>query len=486
MQINSVNIKKNHYTGESRGFAFVNFANIEGSLRSQDARKAKEALNHAVIMDREVRICFKRDFKNLDPDANVYVKNISSQVRGKQMEDEFTAFGPIFSCTVKYDENGRHLGYGYVQFKEKESADKAIEALNGAMIADSTIQVEKFKPRGKRNIVSWKTNLYVKGFPQSWSKKQVEEYIQQKFSIFADYGGITSTCVRENEKLGRCFAFIAYKSEDDATKAMKAMNEAQVDQDTLYVGYAQKKGLRRKQLAESFAKQANETNLFIKSLREDVTEAQLKQVFSKFGEVTSVAVQQSTKVPKSIESHGVKLNFGFVNFKDENCAKQAFLEAKKNADIKALISEFHDDKRDFIYFAQPKNVREQYLKMLRKNLQTTTLLQSQMNMFKMMMQMNNKRGGMTQLNKKGAKPTNASQQMQSMMHPMMMSMFNPEGGAAMNPMMGAMQQPMMMMMPQFGMPAIHAAPGYQMPQAAPTAASQTTMVPQKVTSAYLG
>lgn len=430
-------------------------------------------------MDREVRICFKRDFKNLDPDANVYVKNISSQVRGKQMEDEFTPFGSIFSCTVKYDENGRHLGYGYVQYKEKESADKAIEALNGATLNDSTITVEKFKPRGKRNIVSWKTNLYVKGFPQSWNKKKVEDYIQEKFSIFADNGGITSTCIRENEKLGRCFAFIAYKSEEDATKAMKAMNEVQADSDTLYVGYAQKKVLRRKQLAESFAKQANETNLFIKSLREDVTEAQLKKAFSTYGEVTSVAVQPSSKVPKSIESHGVKINFGFINFKDENCAKQAFLDAKKNAEIKALISEFHDDKRDFLYFAQPKNVREQYLKMLRKNLQTTTLLQSQMNMFKMMMQMNNKRGGMPQFNKKGGKQPQTMPQMPAMMHPMMMSMFNQDGGAAMNPMMAGMTQPMMMM-PQLNMPMMPVTGSYQMPQAAVVADDQAAAGPQRV------
>lgn len=160
-----------------------------------DARKAKEALNHSIIMDREIRICFKREFKSLDPEANVYVKNISPNVRGKQMEDEFAPYGAIFSCTVKYDENGKHLGYGYVQYKEKEAADKAIEALNGANLLGSSIHVEKFKPRGKRNIVSWKTNLYVKNFPQSWTKKQVEDFIDQKFKIFADNGGTSSICM---------------------------------------------------------------------------------------------------------------------------------------------------------------------------------------------------------------------------------------------------------------------------------------------------
>jgi hypothetical protein len=285
--------------------------------------------------------------------------------------------------------------------------------------------------------------------------------------------------VKENEKHGKCFAFIAYKSEEDATKAMKAMNEFQADGETLYVGYAQKKALRRKQLAENFAKQANETNLFIKSLKETVTEEQLKKIFSQYGEVTSVAVQKSSKIPKSIESHGVKLNFGFINFKDENCAKQAFIDAKKNPEVKALISEYHDEKRDFLYFAQAKNVREQYLKMLRKNLQTTTLLQNQMNLFKMMaMHMGGgKRGQPGQFNnKKGKQSGPVAPQMPNLMHPLM-SMFG-QDPSSFGPMMG-MGQPMMMM-PQFS--GMQMMPGFSIPQVSSPSISQPVAAPTKVVS----
>lgn len=258
------------------------------------------------------------------------------------------------------------------------------------------------------------------------------------------------------------------------------MNDFQADNENLYVGYAQKKALRRKTLAENFAKQANETNLFIKSLKESVTEEQLKKIFSQYGEVTSVAVQMSTKIPKSIESHGVKLKFGFINFRDENHAKQAFIDAKKNSEVKALISEHHDEKRDFLYFAQAKNVREQYLKMLRKNLQTTTLLHNQMNLFKMMaMQMNGgKRGPQGQFNKKGKQAGPAGAQMPNLMHPFM-SMFGQEG-AGFGPMMG-MGQPMMMM-PNFGtMPMM---PGFNVPTVQPTAPVQAVPVAPKVVSSH--
>lgn len=254
------------------------------------------------------------------------------------------------------------------------------------------------------------------------------------------------------------------------------MNDFQVDNETLFVGYAQKKALRRKTLAENFAKQANETNLFIKSLKESVTEEQLKRVFSQYGEVTSVAIQMSTKIPKSIESHGVKLKFGFINFKDENHAKQAFIDAKKNAEVKALVSEYHDEKRDFLYFAQSKNVREQYLKMLRKNLQTTTLLQNQMNLFKMMaMQMNGgKRGPQGQFNKKGKQAGPGGAPMPNLIHPFM-NMFGQEG-AGFGPMMG-MGQPMMMMPNFAGLPMM---PGFNVPTVQPTPPVQPGAAPPKV------
>ena len=112
----------------------------------------------------------------------------------------------------------------------------------------------------------------------------------------------------------------------------------------------------------------------------------MRKVFSAYGEVTSVALQFSTKIPKSIEAQGAKLKFGFVNFAEDTHAKEAFIDAKKNADIKDLISPYHDERKDFIYFAQPKSVREQYLRMVKKNLQSTTMLQTQMNMFRMMME----------------------------------------------------------------------------------------------------
>lgn len=83
----STSIKTNHYTGEHRGFAFVNFAVKE------DAKRAKDALNHLNILGKEIRICFKKDFRSIKPEANLYFNGLPPAVRGKQLEEECKPFG---------------------------------------------------------------------------------------------------------------------------------------------------------------------------------------------------------------------------------------------------------------------------------------------------------------------------------------------------------------------------------------------------------
>lgn len=46
----------------------------------------------------------------------------------------FEKFGTILSCKVAADDDGKTKGYGFVQFDNQESADSAIEKLNGSTV----------------------------------------------------------------------------------------------------------------------------------------------------------------------------------------------------------------------------------------------------------------------------------------------------------------------------------------------------------------
>lgn len=129
----AIAIKHNHFTGESRGFGFVTYNN------SKSAQEAKEQMNFALVLNRELRVCFKTDLSKLPSDANLFVRNISKEISGKILHDKFIDFGDIFSCSIRYSLNNEHCGYGYIQYEEVESANLALEKMDKAELAGQAI-----------------------------------------------------------------------------------------------------------------------------------------------------------------------------------------------------------------------------------------------------------------------------------------------------------------------------------------------------------
>merc|ERR1712170_26299 len=79
-EIVNCKIMRDIYSGESRGFAFVSYSNIE------EAKKAKENLNYEKLDDFELRIYFKRNPSDFKSDANVFIRNIDKNISTKELE----------------------------------------------------------------------------------------------------------------------------------------------------------------------------------------------------------------------------------------------------------------------------------------------------------------------------------------------------------------------------------------------------------------
>jgi len=374
-------VMRDSYNGESRGFGFVTFANINDALR------AKSLLNYTKILDREIRIALKRNPTELNQSANLFFKNLDPTITSKKLEEECSKYGSIISCVVKVDEEtGRPLGYGYVQFETGPNADECVQTMNNMKLGEKNISVSHFLPKNKRLNPYAKSNLYIKQFPNDWGKDKVEEYINDTFSI---YGTISSCGVFEDKNISKYFAFVAFEEQEAAQKALVELNEFEVDHENkLYVSYAQDKATRRRTLKSKHLKFKNETNLYVKSLRADCDEARVRAVFEKYGTVTSVCIKEHE--PKAIEPRqgangqappmpqpgSMKLRFGFINFGTPEQAKNAFTECKKDPAFTALIDQTLNARGgEFIYYAQTKTVRHQYLRMQKKNMKTFKLIQ---------------------------------------------------------------------------------------------------------------
>jgi polyadenylate-binding protein len=404
---NIINTKvmRDSYNGESRGFGFVTFANINDALR------AKSLLNYTKILDREIRIALKRNPSELNQGANLFFKNLDPSITSKKLEEECSKYGSIISCVVKVDEeSGRPLGYGYVQFETPQNADDCVNSMNNVKLGEKNISVSFFLPKNKRQNPFAKSNLYIKQFPANWTKQEVERFVITTFGI---YGHINSHGVFEDKNIQKKYGFVAFEEQECAQKALVELHDYEIEgsDEKLYVAYAQDKATRRRTLKNKHLKFKNETNLYIKSLKPEVDEGKIRRAFEKYGKVTSVCLKvhepknappqpnQQTVMPA--DKNSVRLRFGFINFMTPEEAKNAFTECKKDPAVIALIDHnLNTRSTEFIYYAQTKTVRQQYLRMQKKNLKTFKLIHDNVLQYYQLMKYfmpqnfrNNQRGG---------------------------------------------------------------------------------------------
>ncbi|TYI04067.1 hypothetical protein ES332_A11G388700v1 [Gossypium tomentosum] len=292
--ISSVRVCRDSSTGRSLCYGYVNFSSL------QDAHFAMEKMNHSTLNGKMIRVTWSLR----DPDArksgvgNVFVKEL------------YQKFGNVISCKVATFEDGKSMGYGFVQFESEESANAAIEKLDNTMIGDKEIYVGKFMKKCDRVLPSPDvkyTNLYVKNLDPDIN----EEVLQEKFS---EFGKIACLVVARDENgTSRGFGFLNFECPDDAKKAMESMNGSQLGSKVLYVARAQKKVEREQILRNQFEERRKEqimkykaSNVYVKNIDDDVTDDELRDLFSLCGTITSAKLMRDDK--------GINKGFGFVCF----------------------------------------------------------------------------------------------------------------------------------------------------------------------------
>jgi cold-inducible RNA-binding protein len=79
---------------------------------------------------------------------NLYVGNLSYDTTEDTLRTLFAEFGEIESVNLITDRyTGRPRGFAFVEMATEETAQAAIEALNGKMVDGREIKVDNAKPR---------------------------------------------------------------------------------------------------------------------------------------------------------------------------------------------------------------------------------------------------------------------------------------------------------------------------------------------------
>lgn len=318
----SIRVCRDAITRRSLGYAYVNFQ------QPADAERALDTMNFDSMYGKPIRIMWSQRDPSMRRSGagNIFIKNLDKSIDNKAIYDTFSMFGNILSCKVANDEESNSKGYGFVHFETEESAQKAIEKVNGMLLEGKKVFVGKFQPRAARmremgETARRFTNVFVKNFADELDKEKLEK-------LFSKFGKITSSAVMtDSDGKSKGFGFVAFENPEDAEKAVNEMHEFELpDTDRkLYVCRAQKKNERSAELKRRYEQQKVErmqryqgVNLYVKNLDDTVDDDVLRQSFESYGKITSAKVM--------CDDNGRSKGFGFVCFEKPDEATKAVTE----------------------------------------------------------------------------------------------------------------------------------------------------------------
>ncbi len=83
--------------------------------------------------------------------SNIYVGNLSWDVREADLQNLFEEFGKVESARIISDrDTNRSKGFGFVEMADSESAAQAISALNGKEVLGRNLKVNISESRPDR------------------------------------------------------------------------------------------------------------------------------------------------------------------------------------------------------------------------------------------------------------------------------------------------------------------------------------------------
>ncbi|XP_014474255.1 PREDICTED: sex-lethal homolog isoform X2 [Dinoponera quadriceps] len=145
-----------------------------------------------------------------------------------------------------------------------------------------------------------RTNLIINYLPQNMNEKEL-------YSLFVTIGPVESCRVMKDYKTGYSygFGFVNYAKAEDAATAISTLNGLQVQNKRLKVSFARPSG-----------EEIKETNLYVTNLPRNITESQIDEIFSKYGNIVqkNILKDKLTGLPRGV---------AFVRFDKREEAQEA-------------------------------------------------------------------------------------------------------------------------------------------------------------------
>ncbi|KAL4754953.1 hypothetical protein BDW72DRAFT_85075 [Aspergillus terricola var. indicus] len=143
---------KNQFNSKGANYGFVEFDDPGA------AERAMQTLNGRRIHQSEIRVnwAYQSNTANKEDTSNhfhIFVGDLSNEVNDEVLLQAFSAFGSVSEARVMWDmKTGRSRGYGFVAFRERADAEKALNSMDGEWLGSRAIRCNWANQKGQPSI----------------------------------------------------------------------------------------------------------------------------------------------------------------------------------------------------------------------------------------------------------------------------------------------------------------------------------------------
>ncbi|KAI9890094.1 MAG: hypothetical protein M1814_004493 [Vezdaea aestivalis] len=145
-------IPDKNYQSKGFNYGFVEFDDPGA------AEKAMSTLNGRRIHNSEIRVNWAYQSNTTSKEDtsghfHIFVGDLSNEVNDEVLLQAFSAFGSVSEARVMWDmKTGRSRGYGFVAFRDRSDAEKALAAMDGEWLGSRAIRCNWANQKGQPSI----------------------------------------------------------------------------------------------------------------------------------------------------------------------------------------------------------------------------------------------------------------------------------------------------------------------------------------------
>ncbi|XP_063989754.1 probable RNA-binding protein 19 [Diachasmimorpha longicaudata] len=207
----------------------------EKNRKELENNEAKDEKNEPKVANKEENEDDEEDEEEPEPDTTLFVKNLNFSTDEETLNKYFSKCGRLHYATIttKKDSNnpGQKLsmGYGFVRYKFKSDADRALKELQSTTLDGKTLELKRSERTLNSDVSTTKktsqmgnqtgTKILIKNIPFQANADEITEL----FKAFGELKAVRLPKKLVGQEKHRGFGFVEYYTKSDSKRAFKAL-----------------------------------------------------------------------------------------------------------------------------------------------------------------------------------------------------------------------------------------------------------------------